>query len=54
VHLWHKTLRKYFSRSGGPGAVSIKKSAGTRYSELVFLHSEGSVGHVVHSGASGP
>jgi hypothetical protein len=29
-----------------------KKRVGTRYAELVFLHSVGPVGHVVQSGAS--
>jgi hypothetical protein len=30
-----------------------KKHGGTRCAELVFLQSMGSIGHVVHSGASG-
>jgi hypothetical protein len=30
-----------------------KMSSGTRYAKLVFFHSVGSLGHVVHSGASG-
>jgi hypothetical protein len=30
-----------------------KKLIGTRYAERLFLHPLGSVGHVVHSSASG-
>jgi hypothetical protein len=44
---------QYFSRSGWPVAVSIKKRVGTRYVEHVFLHPVGSACHVVHSGAFG-
>jgi hypothetical protein len=43
----------YFSCSGGPGAVSIKKRVGTCYTKFVFLHLLGYVGQVVHSSAFG-
>jgi hypothetical protein len=43
----------YFSCSGGTSTDRTKKCAGIRYAKLVFLHSMGSVGEVVHSGASG-
>jgi hypothetical protein len=42
----------YFSCSGGPGAVSGKKRAGTRYVEMLILHPLGSARHVVHFGVS--
>jgi hypothetical protein len=42
----------YFSFSTRPGAVFIKKRAGTRYAKIVFLHPVRSAGHVVHAGAS--
>jgi hypothetical protein len=52
VHPGRETSKQYFSCSGGPGAVSIKKCVGPRYAELGFLHPVGSVGHIVHFGAS--
>jgi hypothetical protein len=42
----------YFSCSGGPGAVSIKSVPGHVTPNLCFLYTEGSAGHVVHSGPS--
>jgi hypothetical protein len=43
----------YFSCSGGTGRDLTKKRIGTHYVKLVFLHSVGYAGHVVHSSASG-
>jgi hypothetical protein len=48
----HKMSMRYFPCSGGPGAVSIK-CARTCYSELMFLHSVGSIGDLVLSGVFG-
>jgi hypothetical protein len=43
----------YFSCLSGIGSDLTKKCIRTRYIELVFFHSVGSAGHVVHSSASG-
>jgi hypothetical protein len=50
--LGHDTSTHYFSRSGGPGVVSIK-SIETHYIKLVFLDPMGSAVPVVPSGVSG-
>jgi hypothetical protein len=38
---------------GWPGCIFDEKRAGTRYTELLFLHPVGYAGHVVDSSASG-
>jgi hypothetical protein len=43
----------YFSCSGGTGTSSTKKHVMKHYAELVFLHPEGSMVHVVQFGESG-
>jgi hypothetical protein len=52
VRLGHEMSMHYFSCSGRPDAVSIKKHAGTCYSELVFLYPVGAACRVVHFSAS--
>jgi hypothetical protein len=44
----------YFSISVGPIVGLHKKCVVTRYAKLLFFNPVGYVGHVVHSGASGP
>jgi hypothetical protein len=51
-HPGHKMLTYYFSCSGWPD-VGPTRNPGTRYVELVFLHSVRSGGHVARSGAPG-
>jgi hypothetical protein len=45
----HETSMHFFLCSVVPDAVSIKKCAKTRYTELMFLHPVGSAGHRVQS-----
>jgi hypothetical protein len=43
----------YFTCSGGRCAISRKSTPGHVTPNFCFLHPVGSMGHVVHSGASG-
>jgi hypothetical protein len=49
---WREMSTYYFSRSGGPGAVSVKSTLGHVRKNLWFLHPVGSTGHIVHPSAS--
>jgi hypothetical protein len=49
----HEASTHYFSCSAGPSAVYIKVHRDT-LRRTCALHLVGSVGHIVHSGASGP
>jgi hypothetical protein len=48
-----RNIYALFFMPGWDRYVFDKKCVGTRYAKLVFLHPVGSVGHVVHFGASG-
>jgi hypothetical protein len=49
----HETSMLYFLYSGGTSECNAKSVLGHVTPNLYFLHTVGSVGHVVHSGAFG-
>jgi hypothetical protein len=53
VHPGSELSTHHFSCSGGTGTDLTKSASGHIMSNLCFSHPEGSVRHVVHSGASG-
>jgi hypothetical protein len=53
VRLGHEISMHYFPRSGGTDTNCTKRASGHVTSNFSFLHHVGSVGHVVHSDASG-